>query len=78
MFIEKVKADNGPQEQLEAAADADSVVTIAKEAGFVISSEDLKQAQAELSDEELESVAGGFSPLITALVTAMFWKFKLC
>ncbi|MEB3240662.1 MAG: Nif11-like leader peptide family natural product precursor [Synechococcus sp.] len=59
-FLEAVKAKAGLQEQFKAAADADAVVAIAKTAGFVISADDLKQAQAEVSDEELEGVAGGF------------------
>lgn len=59
-FLEAVKADAGLQEQLKAAADADSVVAIAKEAGYVIAAEELKkQADTEISDKELESVAGG-------------------
>ena len=36
-----------------AAADIDAVVAIAKAAGFVISAEELKRSQAEVSDEEL-------------------------
>ncbi len=58
-FLEAVKADVGLQEELKAAGDAETVVTIAKAAGFVISAEDLKKAQAEVSEEELEGVAGG-------------------
>ena len=59
-FLEAVKADAGLQEQLKAAADDDSIVAIAKEAGFVIAAEELKkQADTEISDKELESVAGG-------------------
>ena len=58
-FLEAVKADAGLQEQLKAAADADTVVAIAKAAGFVISAEELKKAQSAISEEELESVAGG-------------------
>ena len=58
-FLEAVKADAGLQEQLKAAGDADVVVAIAKAAGFVISAEELKRAQAEVSEEELEGVAGG-------------------
>ena len=58
-FMEAVKADAGLQEKLKAASDADAVVAIAKEAGFSISADDLKKAQSELSDEELEGVAGG-------------------
>ena len=58
-FLEAVKADAGLQEKLKAAKDADAVVEIAKAAGFVISADALKKAQAELSDEELEGVTGG-------------------
>ena len=59
-FLDAVKADAGLQEKLNAAAD---VVAIAKEAGFMISADELQRAQAiqgkELSDEQLEGVAGG-------------------
>ena len=58
-FLEKVKADTILQEKLKAAADSDAVLAIAKEAGFSISADDLKNAQSELSDEELEGMAGG-------------------
>ena len=58
-FMEAVKADVGLKEKLNAAADADSVVVIAKAAGFVISAEELQRAQAEISEDELEGVAGG-------------------
>ena len=58
-FLEKVKGDTTLQEQLKAAADTDAVVAIAKDAGFSISADDLKNAQSEVSEEELEGVAGG-------------------
>ncbi|QNI54378.1 nif11-like leader peptide domain protein [Synechococcus sp. BIOS-E4-1] len=59
-FLEKVKGDTILQEKLKAAADADAVRAIAKEAGFSISADDLKNVQqSELSAEELETVAGG-------------------
>ena len=64
-FLEAVNADAGLQEQLKAAADTDAVVEIAKATGFVISAEELEalalQAQAEMSEEELQGVAGGAS-----------------
>ena len=59
-FIEKVQGDDSLQEKLKAAADADAVVSVAKEEGFSISADDLKNAQSEISEEELEGVAGGF------------------
>ena len=49
------------QDKLKTAADFNAVVAIDIDAGFVISTEDLKNAQSELSDEELEGVAGGIS-----------------
>jgi predicted ribosomally synthesized peptide with nif11-like leader len=59
-FIEAVKADAGLQEKLTAAGDTDAVWAIAMAAGFVISAEELARAQAEVSEEELEGVAGGW------------------
>ena len=59
-FLEAVKADAGLQEKLKAANDADAVVAIAKDAGFMITAEELKNPQAvEVSDEELEGATGG-------------------
>ena len=59
-FLEKVKADTSLQEKLIAVkSDADAVVAIANEAGFMISADDLKKAQSEISDEELEEASGG-------------------
>ena len=58
-FLEKAKGDTSLQEKLKAAADANAVAAIAKEAGFSISADDLTKAQSELSEEELEGVAGG-------------------
>jgi predicted ribosomally synthesized peptide with nif11-like leader len=58
-FLEKVKADTSLQEKLKEASNSDAVLVIAKEAGFSIFADDLKNAQSEISDEELEGVAGG-------------------
>ena len=57
--MEAIKADAGLLEQLKAAGDADAVLAIAKAAGFVITSEELQRAQAEISEDELEGVSGG-------------------
>ena len=58
-FLEKLKADTNLQEKLKAAADADAVTALAKEAGFSISADELRNAQSELSDEKLEAATGG-------------------
>ena len=59
-FQAAVEADAGLQEQLKAVTDPDAVVAIAKAAGFVITAEELKRAQAEISEDELAGVTGGF------------------
>ena len=58
-FLEKVQSDTSLQEKLKAAADADAAVAIGKDAGFMISTDDLKKAESELSEEDLEGLAGG-------------------
>jgi len=67
-LLAKLKDDAGLQEKLKGAADLDAVMAIAKDAGFDVSKADLLRHQAnqtlELSDEELEKVAGGIIPTI--------------
>ena len=58
-FLEKVKADTSLKEKLKAATSPEAVIEIAKEAGFLITAEDMQSATIELSDEELEGAAGG-------------------
>ena len=62
-LLAKLKDDAGLQEKLKGAADLDAAVAFAKEAGFDVSKADWLRYQAkqtlELSDEELEEVAGG-------------------
>ena len=57
-FLEAVKEDASLQEKLKAAGDADAVIALAKAAGFLISVDELKKAQSEISEEELEGVTG--------------------
>ena len=54
-FLEKVKGDSNLQEKLKAAKSPEDVVGIAKEHGHEFSADTLSQ----LSEEELEGVAGG-------------------
>ena len=58
-FLAKIKADTSLQEKLKAAVDANAVASIAKEAGFMMSVDDLKNVQSEISDQEVEGVVGG-------------------
>jgi len=71
-LLAKLKDDAGLQEKLKGAADLDAVLAIAKEAGFDISKAAWLRYQAnqtlELSDEELENVAGGQGVGFTGMV----------
>lgn len=62
-LLAKLKDDSGLQEKLKGAPDLDAAVAMAKEAGFDVSKADLLKYQEkqtlELSNEELEGVAGG-------------------
>ena len=61
-FLEKLQGDTSLQEKLKAASDADAALAIAKEAGFAMTAEDIQSMQSattELSDDDLEWVAGG-------------------
>ena len=58
-FWEAIQSDSSLQEKLGALSDADSIASIAREAGFEITADEVKEAQSELSDEQLDGVAGG-------------------
>ena len=59
-FLEKVKGDTSLQAKLEATPDAEAVIAIAKEEGFMISADALEKVKSDLSQEELGAVTGGF------------------
>jgi predicted ribosomally synthesized peptide with nif11-like leader len=61
-FLAAVTEDAELQEKLKGAADLDAAVAISKEAGFDVSKSDwlkLHGRTIDLTDEELEGVAGG-------------------
>jgi predicted ribosomally synthesized peptide with nif11-like leader len=58
-FWEAIQADPSLQEKLKDIKDIATIESIAKEAGFEISAEDLANAKQELSDEDLEQASGG-------------------
>ena len=60
-FLEKVMADTSLQEKLKAASDADGVVAIAKEAGFKISAEELKNTKVALLKKSWKACRAGAS-----------------
>jgi len=69
-LIAKLQEDAALRQRLQSAADLDAALEIANENGFVVSKEDWLKYQAiqtlELSDEELEGVAGGRDALFSA------------
>ena len=62
-LLAMLKEDAGLQEKLKGAADLDAAVALVREAGFDITKADWLRYDAqqtlELSDEELEGLAGG-------------------
>ena len=63
-FLEVAESDASLQEKLQAAESPETVVAMAKEAGFDLSEADLLKHQQsisekELSDEEVDGVSGG-------------------
>ena len=79
-LLAKLKDDEGLQEKLKGASDLDAVLVIAKEAGFDVSKAAWLRYQAkqtlELSDEELEGVAGGTATLL--FTCGNFYMPSLC
>ena len=64
-FIEAVKSDEFLKAKLAEASDFASICAIAETTGCQISEEDLQtyEPSEDLSDDELEAVAGGFGRL---------------
>ncbi len=61
-FLEEASKDREFVEKLNKAETPEAVIALAREKGFALTAEDLKQERApsgELSDDELEAVAGG-------------------
>jgi predicted ribosomally synthesized peptide with nif11-like leader len=79
-LLAKLKDDLVLQEKLKGAADLDAAVALAKEAGFDVSKADWLNYQAkqtlELSDVELEGVAGGGHSTLNCTYILLF--FRVC
>jgi predicted ribosomally synthesized peptide with nif11-like leader len=76
-LLAKLKDDAALRDKLQAAADLDAAVALAKEAGFDVSKADWLKYQAkqtlELSDEELEGVTGGTGTLTSRYNCKAYW-----
>jgi predicted ribosomally synthesized peptide with nif11-like leader len=58
-FIDRMKTDEDFSRQVRSCKDAESRMSFVKASKFDFSTEEIKKVQLELSDEELEKVAGG-------------------
>ena len=62
-FLAALSEDASLQASLRAAADLDAAVAIAKDAGFVITADQLVQLQSDLSEQELAAITGGLTTI---------------
>ncbi len=58
-FIERVKNDEDFRKELEERASAEERMKFAKARGFDFTTDEIKELQDTLTDDELEGVAGG-------------------
>jgi predicted ribosomally synthesized peptide with nif11-like leader len=62
-LVARIKEDDELKQKLQGAADLDAIIAVAKDSGFDVSREAFIKASSsqvhELTDSELESVAGG-------------------
>ena len=73
-FIAKAKDDQFIQDKLKAARTPEDVVGIAKENGYEFTADMVNQ----LSEQELEGVAGGRSATICTFVFACYTEPGIC
>lgn len=59
ILLEAVSANAELLDKLKAAGDADAVGAVAKAAGCQVPADELNRATTEVSEEELEGLAGG-------------------
>ena len=66
-FLAKAKGDSSLQKRLKATKSSEDIVNIAKEYGHEFTSEHMTQ----LSDEELEGVAGGTAKSLLLIILGL-------
>jgi predicted ribosomally synthesized peptide with nif11-like leader len=71
-FLEAVQADSTLQEKLDAAANAEAAVAIAKDAGFTISVEEIRIGK-DVSSDDLADLCGGNSKQTARLEAGLEW-----
>ena len=73
-FLEAVRQDSSLQEKLR--AEGADPVAIAGKAGYSIAPEEWKEHLTQISDEDLENVAGGWGANMTNLQSQPGWCTK--
>lgn len=58
-FVARLKTDEVFCQKVKACKDAEERMTFVKEAGFSFTAEEIKEVDGQLSDDELDAVAGG-------------------
>ncbi len=59
-FLERVKDDEDFRKELEEQASAEERIKFAKAQGFDFTKEEIDSLKDELSDDQMDAVAGGF------------------
>ncbi len=59
-YIERLKTDEEFRERVKAAKDSEARIALVKAEGFDFSAEDISAVKGELSDDELDGLAGGW------------------
>ena len=60
-FLKKVDLDKSLQKKLLGVTDVDTIISIAKEAGFVLAIDEVTEGLLTLNDDQLKQVAAGLS-----------------
>ncbi|WP_028307983.1 Nif11-like leader peptide family natural product precursor [Desulfitibacter alkalitolerans] len=58
-FLEKMKTDEDFNQKVKGCVDAEERMAFVKEAGFDFTMEEIKEVSENLSDDDLDAVAGG-------------------
>ena len=58
-FLEAVSQNEEEKKEVSALRTKEEVIAYAKGKGFMLTDEDIEQSKEELSDDELDAVAGG-------------------
>lgn len=63
-FIERMKTDEEFAKKVMECKDAEARMVVAKAAGFDFTAEEVRASQGELSEDELQGAAGGYTVIV--------------